>query len=327
MADFLQNQIKIDEFLPEATAKPGTYSQFGFQLDPQGGMLPSSSAAAAPYASQISMTAGEGLTSGDVVGPGVILEAGTQGAVGSLAFGDVGARTRIAQSIQFTPGAAVVGFKLSLRKVSSPTDTVTLALQADTAGAPSGTDLQTVSFAGSTLTSAFVTYEARFPTQAVAAATTFWLVFRRSGANDATNYYQSEGDNSNQYSGGTASSYNGTSWSNSANDLDFVCYAFENDGKVGKLYMPTRFLRDFFSGFAGSTVNDGDTVTVHTALSPSVFTGLTAGEIYYMSTSSSGALSITVPSAVTIYPTTYTNTMFIRPVLNALSSTQGTIMI
>ena len=255
------------------------------------------------------------------------MSGGVQGGVGSLALGDNSARTRIAQSIQFTPGAVVVGFKLSLRKVNSPTDTFTAALQADSAGAPSGTDLQTVSLSGASLTAAFVTYEFRFPTQAVVAATTFWLVLRRSGAVDATNYYQSEGNNSNQYAGGTAASYNGTSWSNSANDLDFVCYAFENDGKVGKLSMATRFLRDFFIGFAGSTVSDGDEVVVHTALSPSVFSGLTPGEVYYIDTSTAGSLSISVPSAVTIYPTSYTNTNFIRPVLNALSATQGTIMI
>jgi len=291
------------------------------------GALTATSATISGYQADITATAGETLSQADALGPGVLYEVGAINAVGSLAMGDASARTRIGQSFQFTPATRVVGVRFTLRKVSAPTDTLTIALQADSSGAPSGSDLTTVSIGGGSLTTSFVGYQIKFSPQALVAATSIWLVLYRSGAVDVTNYYQVEGDNSNQYSGGTAATYNGTTWSNSANDIDFFAYAFESDSRVGRLYTPVLFLREYFLGFANAAAADGATVTINATGAPSIFTSLTPFENYYISTSSAGAISTTVPSLPTFLPSDITIDNYQKPVLRTLTATRGVISI
>jgi len=98
-----------------------------------------------------------------------------------------------ARSFSLTVGATDITPSVCLTKYASPADNVEFAIQADSAGSPSGTDLGTASSVAytaigtadpcTTLTTASAI------TTTLSSGTTYWLVLRRSGANDATNKY------------------------------------------------------------------------------------------------------------------------------------------
>lgn len=117
----------------------------------------------------------------DFSGDGGFLELGAGG----------GQIDRIAESF-VSAGAVVTGVSAKLLKLNSPTDNLVLELQSNSGGTPSETVIGTVgSIAGSSLTGASTVYS--FPCSiAVTNATTYWLVFRRDGASNATNTYALE---------------------------------------------------------------------------------------------------------------------------------------
>lgn len=88
-------------------------------------------------------------------------------------------------------GISMSAILAGLKKVGTPADNCILAIQADSSGSPSGTDLATATIAGGTLTTTSAQYS-----QALSGSITptdkawYWVVCRRSGALDASNYYQ-----------------------------------------------------------------------------------------------------------------------------------------
>jgi hypothetical protein len=81
-----------------------------------------------------------------------------------------------------------VAITAQYKNTGGATDDVTISLQADVSGAPSGTALASVTFAATTITSAtYATYSHTFTTPyTMAPNTTYWLVWQRSGALSAT---------------------------------------------------------------------------------------------------------------------------------------------
>ncbi len=88
----------------------------------------------------------------------------------------------------FWDGGTLTSAEVFTYKVGSPTDNIELAVQADSAGNPSGTDLASASVVGSTLTvgGAFQSYDF---TDVALGTGKYWLVLRRSGSVDGANYY------------------------------------------------------------------------------------------------------------------------------------------
>ena len=130
------------------------------------------------------------------------------------ALGDAAARTRIAQPIEVVADTSITDVLIYIEKNGSPTDDLILTLEEDSSGAPSGNPIDTARlFTGSTL---FSTYGWRnfqfqnFPE--LTAGTTYYLVLKRSGANDAANYYKLRTDTSSpDYDHGGLQLYN-ASW-------------------------------------------------------------------------------------------------------------------
>lgn len=88
-------------------------------------------------------------------------------------------------------GVAMTSIFAGLKKVGAPADNCILAIQADSAGSPSGTDLQTATIAGGTLTTTTALYNPSLAgSVTLTDRTKYWVVCRRSGALDAVNYYQ-----------------------------------------------------------------------------------------------------------------------------------------
>lgn len=81
---------------------------------------------------------------------------------------------------------------LYLKKVGAPTDDVVVEIRADDgAGKPSSTVLGTATLSGSSLTTSMAVYRFDPGSLVLDPATPYWFVTGRSGAVDASNYYQS----------------------------------------------------------------------------------------------------------------------------------------
>lgn len=129
-----------------------------------------------------------------------------------------------------TVSSIEIGVKID---AGSPADDVVIAVQADSAGVPSGIDLATGSIAAASITGTCAAYSVTLAAPvALDAATTYFGVLRRSGALSDTAYYRSCGDE------GPVSQlyYNGTTWATSgsggSNDgiIHFVMTVAEGGG-------------------------------------------------------------------------------------------------
>lgn len=146
----------------------------------------------------------------------------TSGASTTQFGGTAGTVEMAAQSFQ-ADGAKVTTIDAWVGKVASPADNLVVALQADTSGAPSGTDLATASVSGAGLTTSAVQTTFNIADTAVTPGATYWIVLKRDGALNATNKYLlgntiSGGD----YLGSALSTFTSAVWSVTANDLRFL---------------------------------------------------------------------------------------------------------
>lgn len=123
--------------------------------------------------------------------------------------GDASARTRASQRIYICDDLDFAYLHLS--KVGTPTDNLEIAVQADSAGVPSGTDLAVAVVAGASLTttSDWVALDLRAVT---AARSPYHLVLRRSAAVDASNHYRAQLTTASAYYDGGVNLWGGASW-------------------------------------------------------------------------------------------------------------------
>lgn len=197
--------------------------------------------------------------------------------------GDASGNTRQAQSFQVTTATTISQIKAYLTKDGSPTDNLEFRIQADTAGAPSGTSLATGSVAGATVGAAADHSINLNTTVNLAASTTYWIVFERSGSLDAVNYFDVGHNTGNPYASGLQSTYNGTTWSNTAaNDLRVEVLLVSQEGRVYPTSAATAGQFVPFAGFTASAVNGAASASVTVAGVATGLSGLTIGGLYYL---------------------------------------------
>lgn len=118
-------------------------------------------------------------------------EAYTVAGEGVQKFGDSDANTYVAQG--FRLGVAVPWsadrILVKMRKEAAPTDSVRVSLYNDSAGVP-GTELAFALITGSNLPTDYNWVDIQLNTRVpLSIATQYWIVMKRSGSADATNYY------------------------------------------------------------------------------------------------------------------------------------------
>lgn len=159
-------------------------------------------------------------------------------------FGNASATDELAQSFVYTDTLAETitmrEIQIFLGKVASPTDNLTIEIQTDSSGVPSGTVITNGTsdvVAGSGLSSAGVkpvAFTWSTPPE-LTSGTTYHFVVKRSGAVDGTNHYRLKQSNTSSYSGGTASTYNSSTplWTNQSYDLmAHILIGLDYDGKA-----------------------------------------------------------------------------------------------
>lgn len=143
---------------------------------------------------------------------------------GLQAFGDAASTTKVAQSIQLgsSRGWSADQVALRVKKEGSPTDNLTVELCADGTSAP-GTVLASATLAGASVPEHLNWVTLTLSTRvSLALSTTYWIVLRRSGANDATNYYKTDGNESLGYTRGSFKIWNGSAWVSRGTDADML---------------------------------------------------------------------------------------------------------
>ena len=131
-----------------------------------------------------------------------------------------GTTEKIATSFLSGAGGAVANVLFQASLGNAPTDDLVVEIQTDSAGAPSGTVLGSASIAAGalSLTAQLVT----LPLSAsLAASTTYWLVWRRTGAGDNINVFNVF-LTATAYADGVGKTLTGGAWGSATTDLAFA---------------------------------------------------------------------------------------------------------
>ena len=213
-----------------------------------------------------------------------------------FAHGDAAARTRLA--VKMKPYAAITAadIRLILQKVGSPTGNLTIEVQTDSAGSPSGTPVtngtsNTVAMSGlsTSYTETTFTFASAF---SLSADTVYWIVLKRSDAVSGANYVNVLGIG-NDYANFVGKTFDGVSTWSSGNLMAVEMVpttggsnsAWRSDANVIGLH--------WFDGFAISDAAESADVIVQFAGVVSGFTALRRGRKYFAQ-DTVGTLGLTV---------------------------------
>lgn len=154
--------------------------------------------------------------------PGDQLQEYTSGPV--VDIGRVVTAARRAQGFKVPFASTLTSVELFLSRFGSPADNFEVALQADSAGAPSNVDLATASMAASSISTSSTYYTFDLADTALTASTLYWIVARRSGAIDGANYILIDGTASNSYLPAQFVNYDSSvpTWSGGFDTADFT---------------------------------------------------------------------------------------------------------
>jgi hypothetical protein len=249
-------------------------------------------------------------------------------------MGDADATTRIGQGFVYTQtgttSIVVNSIVLPLIKMGAPTDNFYIEIQTNNAGVPSGTVITNGTsdvIAGASIDATadcYAPYTFSFSTPpSITSATTYHIVFKRSGANDAGNYVKAEKQGANDYAGGTLARYQSSTatWTaDAADDLNFkINLTLGGSGRVVTTASSSHFI-----GFQTNNTVAGGTSTVQVS---GVVTGLSlggavAGDSIYLS----GAGYTTAPTTSAIYigKALSTSSLLLERGLKTVSGTTGT---
>jgi hypothetical protein len=154
------------------------------------------------------------------------------------AIGDAAGSTRGMQ--QFTVGSQainVLSVEVYLRKSGAPADNLTVEIFALAAGVPTGSALTSGTLAGGSITTSNAWVSVAVTEVELAADTLYGLVVRRSGANDAANYYIWRLDTGLGYAGGAFRLWNGSAWVARGTDADGTFRILVNNQVLGGTQM------------------------------------------------------------------------------------------
>lgn len=126
-----------------------------------------------------------------------------------------GLGTKLAQSFTLSIDDPFLVAEVFLRckKIGAPADSIRLSIQADTAGSPSGTAIETVTVAAADLGTSTIWVKFQFTAvNNLSYGSTYWLVVDRTTGVDYQNYYMVELNEDAGYSGGSLKLWNGSAW-------------------------------------------------------------------------------------------------------------------
>lgn len=145
-------------------------------------------------------------------------------------MGDVAANERVGQSFEVTTAGKAERIRLNLRKVGTPTDFFRIRL---VDGVPGSSELLISTYInGADLTTSYVEFDIDLDGKTnLSLTTTYGIEIERSGAIDASHYYQVEFDTSSVHADGVRYTYDG-SWNSTTGDLLFSVMEAASEGEL-----------------------------------------------------------------------------------------------
>jgi hypothetical protein len=141
---------------------------------------------------------------------------------------------KLAQSFQLMSGITCDKAQLDLRKVGSPTGTMTLRIETDNAGDPSGTLVDanaTVTVAESSLSTSLALVDFDFASSfSLSASTTYWLVLSTDRSASDSNYVEWGAEETGSYADGESGTEASSTWTTPAADADDFIFAIYAEG-------------------------------------------------------------------------------------------------
>ena len=205
---------------------------------------------------------------------------------GEIEFGNI-TTTRIATS-WVTPtntAAYFTGGSIKVKKVNSPVDNVYIALVSSNGANPGALAVATSSIANANITTSYQILNFTLNTPVfVAPGTTLWLVFSRTGSQDAVNYYSTQYDASHGYAAGGRAYEQAGSWTViGTENASFVA----STTPITQDYIFTATGDNFMNasttiGWTNGAVTASTTANVLVSGIGTGFTGLIAGKPYYL---------------------------------------------
>ena len=186
----------------------------------------------------------------------------------SITTAAVSVGDKLAQSFQCTADTCDT-VELYLKKVGTPTGTMTLRIETDSTGEPSGSLADanaTVTLGESTLGTSYADVEFDFSTDfALSASTTYWLVLSTDRSTDTSNYVLWGSDASSpSYASGEMKSEASSTWSAESKDAVFAVLSpsvsYNEPCVIGRVSGGTRDVGVRFDD-AGTPATDADTKT------------------------------------------------------------------
>lgn len=223
------------------------------------------------------------------------LDVGQSGSAQDLAVGgdDSTTPSKEAMSFQETLGFILTKVTVELKKIGTPVDTLQISIQADNAGAPSGTVLTSATIAPASLTTSYAEYTLTLaPSITIEANTRYWIVAERTGVLSNVNRYGIQAWDGGAYATGNTSTYKGGWVANTAtSDMAFELITTTT---AGIIYLATALTAAQATAFIGFNQSDvelvgnavlkiGEQVTVQIQGQCKGFTGLTTGSTYFLS--------------------------------------------
>lgn len=255
---------------------------------------------AAPTSVVANLTTSEILATGDIVGVGD----GSQivgdwratrfPTAGITAVGRVAAQTRLAINATTTSAVTVNGIIINLAKTGAPSDNLVITIEGDSGYLPDGSPLATVTIPNANLTTSETSYHLYFSPVSMSANTAYWLVVKRSGAVDFSNYPMVGYKSLSGAGEGVQAQYDGTSWG----VVDGTVYPHTWDlgagsGTLFRVSALNASSSNAYVGFSSGAYATSTTAVVAVQGTVTGLTGLTSGKQYYLGNATS-SLSTTV---------------------------------
>jgi len=271
------------------------HSQAGWRLDSDGNL----EALGATFANSTivqTFLAGEKITASDAVyisdnsSASVNILSNTVDEASSLSLGRTngsGEGEKIGQSVTFTSSVYLKTLKIDMRIVGTPTDDVVIALQLSDGTDPDDTDIAVTAAVD---VGAEGVYTFDFSTaQKLTANQEYFLVLRRDGANNNTNYYRATKMNNNYVAGLTRSFVDGAWQDNAENpgvsaDINMDLFQVVPLGQIGRAEADVTGAFETFIGFAKSSVETDELVEVTITGIVESLSGLTPGQYFLSNT-------------------------------------------
>ena len=175
--------------------------------------------------------------------------------------------------------------RASLSTVGTPTDSAYVDINGNNAGNPDDISVASTTIAAASLTGTPTNYILNLSSRfCFTGGTQYWIVFRRTGALNDTNYYQWDRNTVTQNRGPNDRIYTAGAWGSDATSWSH--YDMGLALQAGNVYRTNTEYNGFYEGFVGfaqATTTASSTVTVTTAGAATAVQGVRAGLQYYLS--------------------------------------------